>query len=528
MTESKTQVVIVGGGPVGLGLAIDLGQRGIRSLVIEQEQDPTPIPKGQNLTQRTMEHFRAWGVEKEIRSARVLPDDYPIAGLTAYGNLLSGYTHPWHRRHLVREYYLVDNERLPQYETERVLRERATKLENVDLRTGWRAIGIIQDQQGVQVNIESIETGEITQVRADFCAGCDGSHSLVREQAGIELAVQDHDRRMALLLFRSPDLHERLERFPDYSFYNVITPELDGYWRFLGRVDVGEGFFYHAPVPMDATEENYDFNKLLNDTVGAQIAADIYYVGFWDLRFAMARQYRKDRVFVAGDAAHSHPPYGGYGINTGLEDARNLAWKLAAHYDGWAGAGLLDSYSAERQPVFASTAEDFIVNYIDADRDFMRRFNPEKDREEFAHAWSGRTLDAETDIHAFAPNYEGSPIVCGPPGSVSSALGDHSHQARPGHHLSPQPLSGADDIFASLGSGYTLLALDAANDAVERIKKSAADQGVPLKVVCDDLAQGRDNYDAKYVLIRPDEYVAWSGDSPPDDPEVLFERLAGS
>src|SRR5262249_27206931 len=118
--EKQAPVIIVGGGPVGMGLAIELGQRGIRAIVVERYTQPQPIPKGQNLTQRTMEHFWFWDAEQELRAARTIPTDYGIGGMTAYGTLLSGHAHDWMQRELVRPYYFTDNERLPQYATEDV------------------------------------------------------------------------------------------------------------------------------------------------------------------------------------------------------------------------------------------------------------------------------------------------------------------------------------------------------------------------------------------------------------------------
>src|SRR5215207_10811289 len=179
--ETATQVVIVGGGPVGLGLAIDLGQRGIRCVLVERYSSPQPIPKGQNLTQRTLEHFHFWGAEAELRAARTIPRDYGIGGMTSWGTLLSGYRYDWLQRELVRPYYFTENERLPQYATEAVLRHRLSQLENVETIYGWSAVGIEQDTDGAQVTIAERNGGRRRTLRAHYVVGCDGSRSMVRD-----------------------------------------------------------------------------------------------------------------------------------------------------------------------------------------------------------------------------------------------------------------------------------------------------------------------------------------------------------
>ena len=151
-------------------------------------------------------------------------------------------------------------------------------------------------------------------------------------------------RLMVLAVFRSRELHEGLKRFPGRSTYNVLHPDLKGYWQFFGRIDVGEGWFFHAPVPAGTTTDNYDFHGLIQNVAGFEFTGEFDHVGFWDLRVAVADRYQVGRVFIAGDAAHSHPPYGGFGLNNGLEDVVNLGWKLAAKLKGWGSDELLQSY----------------------------------------------------------------------------------------------------------------------------------------------------------------------------------------
>jgi len=525
---SNAQVVIVGGGPVGMGLAIELGQRNVRCVVVERYAQPQPIPKGQNLTQRTLEHFHFWGVEKEVRAARTIPPEYGIGGLTAYGTLLGDYHYDWMQRELVRPFYFTDNERLPQYATEAVLRRRLAELASVETLYGWSAEEVSQDEDGATVAIAERDGSGRRTLRADYVVGCDGSRSVTRAQAGITQSLSDHDRLMVLLVFRSRELHRLLERYPGKSFYSVLHPQLEGYWKFFGRVDLGSTWFFHAPVPPGTTKDNFDFRRHLHDAAGAEFDVEFQHIGFWELRFAIADAYRRGRIFIAGDAAHSHPPYGGYGVNTGLEDARNLGWKLAATLQAWAGEGLLDSYDEERRPVFQSTARDFIEKAIEADRQFLAAFNPERDRAAFEREWGLRKSGARSEVNAFEPNYEGSPIVWGSPGARCSAVGSHAFAARAGHHLAPQPLSSGRNVFEELGDGFTLLALDG-DDTVCRTFATAAEKiHLPLKLIRDHRTGGRERYDATYVLIRPDQFVAWAADGAPADATEILRKAIGA
>lgn len=553
--SERYQVIVLGGGPVGLGLAVDLGQRGISCALVERHTAPVRIPKGQNLTNRTLEHFYFWNCVEELRAARVMPPGYPIGGLTAYGSLMSPY---WHRPDngggrgrgsAVQEFFFQKNERLPQYHTEAVLRERLQALPSVTTLYGWNADSVDQKEDGVRLTISPLGEGgeafyswsadtaqqtnrepgslESRVLEAEYLVGCDGGRSLVRESMAIDRAGRNFDQRMVLAVFRSPELHEALKRFPDCTTYRVMKPELKGYWQFFGRIDVGESFFFHAPVPKDARLDNYDFNALIQDAAGFPFAAEFDHVGFWDLRVMVASQYSKGRAFIAGDAAHQHPPYGGFGLNTGVEDAANLGWKLAARLQGWGGDGLLASYGEERRPIFVETGEAMIAGGIEQDRVWLERYSPDKDREEFEKAWDevgkgrGNAL-----MRSYEPHYEGSSVVMGPPDGVCSIHGTYAHAAHAGHHLSPRLLSSGRNVYEELGPEFTLLALDA-GEAAAQIEAAAQGQGLPLKVIRDSYEGGREAYEARLVLVRPDQYVAWAGDEAPQDIDAVLRTVTG-
>jgi 2-polyprenyl-6-methoxyphenol hydroxylase-like FAD-dependent oxidoreductase len=524
--EKRYQVVIVGGGPVGVALAVELGLRGVSCALVESRTGLSQIPKGQNLTQRTLEHFYFWGVVDEIRAARLMPPGYPIGEVTAYGSLMSDYWHAPQGRELVRPYYFQDNERLPQYCVEEVLRRKMATLQSVEDRFGWTATTVEQDDSGVRVAIVEEGGPGRAVLEADYLVGCDGGHSLVRSQVGIERGGTDFDQAMVLVVFRSRELHEGLKRFPGRSTYRVMRPELRGYWQFFGRIDIGEGFFFHAPAPAGAAKNGFDYRGLMHEAAGFRFECELDHVGFWDLRVAVAEQYQVGRVFIAGDAAHSHPPYGGFGLNNGLEDAANLGWKLAAVLQGWGGAALLPSYSEERRPIFKEVGEDFIAKRIARDADFLARYDPGRNREEFEQAWKAQT-DATSRVQTYEPNYEGSPIVAGPPGGRSSAHGTHMFKARAGHHLAPQPLSTGRNVFEELGMGCTLIALDADQGVLREFERESRALAVPLKVISDSCRGELARYESRLILVRPDQYVVWSGDAPPGGARALLEKAFG-
>jgi hypothetical protein len=399
-------------------------------------------------------------------------------------------------------------------------------LPGVEARFGWTADKVEQDANAARVTIT--KDGQSETIEADYVVGCDGGHSIVREQIGIPRSGHDFDQLMALIVFRSRELHDELgKRFPPKSIYRAMHPDLKGYWKFFGRIDVGEGFFFHAPVPKGSTRESFDFQGLLEEATGFPFKAEFDHLGFWDMRVAVAEKYQVGRVFIAGDAAHSHPPYGGFGLNNGLEDAVNLGWKLSAKLDGWGGDVLLQSYSDERRPIFKEVAEDFIAARIRNDGAFLAKHNPADGEAEFAAAWKTQESDVGNRAQVYEPSYEGSPVVIGPPGGKSTAHGKHVFKARSGHHLVPQKLSSGRDVFEELGRGFTLFAFDVADADVQAFEKAAASLKVPLKIVRDTYADGRMKYETRMILVRPDQFIVWIGDKAPADANAIMRKVVG-
>lgn len=519
------QVVVVGGGPVGVGLAVELGLRGVSCAVIERRDRLSSIPKGQGLQQRTMEHFYFWGIEKELRAARTMTHGHPIGNIAAYWDLMSDVWVAPPGREVVSSYYFQANERLPQYKTEEVLRRRMADFPNVENYFGWLATDLDVDEDRARVTVERNDVREV--LEAEYVVGCDGGHSMVRELADIERSGSNFDEVMALVVFRSKEFHRALERFPPRSTYRVVHPDLKGYWQFFGRIDVGEGFFFHAPVPRGMDMEDVDVASLLYAAAGLEFPFEVDHFGLWDLRVQVSETYRAGRAFIAGDAAHTHPPYGGFGLNNGLEDAVNLGWKLEAVLDGWGGDALLDSYSLERQPVFHDIGEKIIAAGIRHERNFLEQHSPRSDGARFKDLFTSHASGTFDTIRSYEPHYDGSPVVCGPPGGATSAIGEHRFAAAAGHHLAPQPLSWGRNVYEELGPGFTLLAFGADDSEVVGFEKAAAELRVPLETVRDSFADERSAYAARMILVRPDQFIAWTGDQAPSDVEAVLTRVVG-
>jgi 2-polyprenyl-6-methoxyphenol hydroxylase-like FAD-dependent oxidoreductase len=527
--SKRSQVIIVGAGPVGVGLAVELGLRGISCALVERRVGMHKIPRGQNLTQRTLERFYFWGCVDELRAQRILPPEVPAAGVTAYKSLMNDHWHIFAGREAVGEYYFQKNDRMPQYLLEGVLRRRMESIPLVEAHFGRTARSVEQNEAGVRVTIEN-EAGDGKQVvlEGDYVVGCDGGNSIVREQSGIKRDGADFDQVMLLAVFRSRELSEGLnKRYPLLSTYRVLHPDLNGYWQFFGRIDKDEGWFFHSPVPKDTTRENFDFAALIHKVAGFEFAIEFDHVGFWDLRVAVANEYRAGRIFIAGDAAHSHPPYGGFGLNNGLEDVANLGWKLAARLHGWGGEALLRSYDEERRPVFKQIGDEFIAARIAWEGEMINRYDPVREPEAFKENWQKLKTESGPIVLNYEPNYEASPILFGPPGGVTRARGDYMFKARAGHHLAPRTLSSDRDVFEELGAGFALLAFGVEDSATAAFESSARARGIPLKIVRDTFAGGREAYEARLVLIRPDQYVVWTGDKAPADADAIMQKVAG-
>src|SRR5579864_2850469 len=359
----RTKVAIVGGGPSGLILAIELGRRGVPCVLLEEDPGPPTLPKANATTSRTMEHYRRLGFAAEIR-ALGLPEDYPqdIAYFTRYaGHELARLKGP-SRREALAAREGVDARwptpeplhRVQQMYIEAVLKRQAEKWPAADVRFGWRARRVGARADGVSIEAEQLATGKVELIEADYAVGCDGPRSLVREALGVRYEGSSREERdfmggkMLAVYIRAPAFYEAVRAPRAWQYWAINR----GQRALMNAIDGKDLWVLHVQLPRGGeTPTDYARESLLRAT-GREFHLEILGIAEWTAGYTLvAERFGAGRAFIAGDAAHLFTPTGGQGYNTSVDDVSNLGWKLAAACQGWGGDALLASYEAERKPV---------------------------------------------------------------------------------------------------------------------------------------------------------------------------------
>jgi 2-polyprenyl-6-methoxyphenol hydroxylase-like FAD-dependent oxidoreductase len=544
--RSRTKVVIVGGGPSGLILAIELGRRGVRCVLLEEDPTSPTLPKANATTSRTMEHYRRLGFAAEIR-ALGLPEDYPqdIAYFTRYAQHELARFHGRSRREALDAREATDSRwptpeplhRVQQMYIEAVLKEQAERWPVADVRFGWRARRLEARADGVAVEAEELATGKLERIEADCAVGCDGPRSLVRETLGIRyegLAREERDfmgGRMLAVHIRSP------------AFYEVVrAPRAWQYWavnreqRALMNAIDGKGLWVlHVQLPRDGqAPADYARESLIRAT-GREFQFEILGVAEWTAGYTLvAERFGSDRVLIAGDAAHLFTPTGGQGYNTSVDDVANLGWKLAAVCEGWGGPRLLVSYETERKPIahrntrFARAMAESIGKI-----DLPANLEDAGEAGEAVRSALGERLYrhavTEFDIPGIhlGVSYAGSPIVI--PDGAPWPRDDWHHytaNATPGARAPHIWLEDGVSIFDRFGRDFTLLRFRSGVD-VSAFESAARKRAVPLVVL--DVANNEAHalYACDLALVRPDHHIAWRGNRLPEDIGQLLARVTG-
>lgn len=537
-------VLIVGAGPVGLTLAIDLAWRGIDVTVIEMRAAAEPPePKCNHVAARTMEIFRRLGLAEKVRNSG-LPADYPhdISYRTTFtGQELTRIPIPCRRDRFTRKDGPDCNwptaeppHRINQIFLEPILFEHAVAQKRIRIINRTAVEDVRIRDTSADVMLRDLETGSKKSMRCRYLIGCDGARSVVRKAIGAEFAGDAIVQRVQSTYIRAPDLIDRQLHACAWGT-GAINPRrsgmvyaIDGLERWLvhNYMKAGEGDF-------DSVDRDACIRTILG--VDADFKYEVISKEDWFGRRLIASKFRDRCAFIAGDAAHIWVPYAGYGMNAGIADATNLSWMLAAHLNGWAPDSILDAYEAERWPI-TSQVSRFAMSHAEAE---IRRRGAVPETIEDASAEGSRarqeigrlTYDINVQQYAcaglnFGSYYDRSPIIAydgaEPP---IYTMNSYTPSTVPGCRTPHLWRADGASLYDAMGPEFTLLRFDPAADAGPLLR-AAGERRVPLELL-DFAAPAEVAREGALVLSRPDQHVAWRGHRAPADPLALIDCIRG-
>jgi len=530
-------VLVAGAGPTGLTLAYELGRRGLSTALIERRPEPQFLPKMERCNARTMEIFRRLGLAEEIRAAG-LPSHAPMdvfivtrldeppllhlpypsvdaakAGIAAAPN--DG-TEP------AEPYQLVS-----QYTLEPLLKAHVDKMAAVDVRFGHEVVEFAEDADGVTLRAEA--GGETVSMRGKYLVGCDGGASVVRKGLGIRLRGEGNLLSLSQALFRCDALADMIPigAGPGLGRHYHVA---DDKATFLIMQDSMRHWTLHSVVE-DPDEMKARFEAI----VARPVDYEMLYCGGWRQNLLLADRYGKGRVLLAGDAVHLVIPTGGLGMNTGVGDAVDLAWKLWGTLRGWGGPGLLDSYEVERR--FVGDRNVGASRYASTGRRKWRRLGgPDIFRHDAAGEAARAQLAAIADVEQRKTNemigaelgyrYMDSPVIWDEPGGPEHLFRTYQPTTWPGARLPHLRRPDGGALQDAVPDAYVLLATSGSVDAAPLAHAFAA-LGAPFEALTLDIPEARAVYERELILVRPDLHVVWRGNALPDDPDHLARVATG-
>ena len=534
----QTDVLVVGAGPVGLTLAIDLGRRGVRCTLVEQKPAPEFLPKMERCNARTMEIFRRMGLAARIRAAG-LPADVPmdvfvILAMNEPPLLRLPYPSVSEARAQIAacndgSMPLEPYQLISQYTLEPLLKAEAEAMPSVAVRYGWTFESLSQDADAALASVREAD-GAPREIRARYIVGCDGGGSAVRKQLGIQLRGEGNLLRLHQALYHCPSLFDRIP-IGDGPGRGRHYHVADGQATFLIMQDSTRHWTLHAVV-----ERPEDMAAQFERTVGVPVDYQMLYVGAWKQNLLLADRYGAGRVFLAGDAAHLVIPTGGLGMNTGVGDAIDLSWKLHATLRGWGGPSLLPSYEVERRQVgdrnvgasrYASLGRR---KWRGQYRPDIRDATPEGQATRDALAATANVEQRKTNEMIGAElgyRYVGSPIVVDEPGGPEHLFREYMPTTWPGARLPHVWLDDRTALHDRIGDGYTLLRLGRTKTDTSCLERAMRETDAPFGVLTIDDRAPRDVYGYDLIMVRPDLHVVWRGQKAPDDPQALAAMVTG-
>ncbi len=536
MRPADTEVLVVGAGPVGLVLAIALGQRGVRCTLIERKQAPQFLPKMERCNARTMEIFRRMGLADKVRAAGlradVPMDVFIVLALNRPPLLQLPFPSVADAKRAIDactdgSMPLEPYQLISQYTLEPLLTSVAETLPRVTVRYGCELLSFEQDDSGVTARVSA--DSRVSEVRAAYLVGCDGGASAVREQLGIALAGESL-MKFRQALYRCDELFDRIP-IGDGPGHGRHYHVADDRATFLIMQDSTRHWTLHAVV-----ERDEDMARQFEKTVGVPVKYEMLYVGKWQQNLRLAESYGKGRVFLAGDAVHLVIPTGGLGMNSGVGDAIDLAWKLAGTLRGWGGPKLLASYEVERRQVGEHNVA--ASRYASLGRRKWRgEYRPEIFDDTAAARAARDNLARVADVEQRKSNemigaelgyrYVGSPIIREEPGGPEHEFRKYVPTTWPGARLPHVWLEGHVAMQDRVGRGFTLLRLGGTGEDTSALERSLKARSAPLEIL--DIADpvARDIYGFDLILLRPDLHIVWRGNHAPVAPQQLAALATG-
>ena len=533
--QQITDVVIVGAGPAGLSMAIELGRLGIRCLVVEQNDRVGYSPRAKTTNVRTREHLRRWGIADNLRRASRLPLDYPsdIVFATRLNGLqlakIENAFCCWHERN---DLYSESAQWIPQYVLEEVLRAHAVTLPSVEVRFDCTFLNAEQDADGVTASLRNLKTGLEQTVRGTYMVGADGSRSMVRQCIGAIMEGSRGSTKNYNVQFRAPELAalNPQSRAIQYWMINSDSPSL------IGPLD-GVDLWYFIATKIDANPEDIDPKKLIRKATNLDFEMEILGTAPWVAHSLVADKYSAGRIFLVGDACHLHPPFGGYGMNMGIADGVDLGWKMGAVLQGWAGPGLLATYQQERGPVHKAVIEEANANYSALGNQLSvpgieepGSLGDAARREAGEIIFATKLREFKTLGMVLGYCYEDSAVIVH---DGTRAPAQHPMIYRPSAHpgcVAPHLwLKDGSSLYDHFGTGFTLLVTRSGlPDDLQRCQQIANQLKIPVKVIHPDESRLHHRYEANFALIRPDQHVAWRGNEIPEDFASLLNHVSGA
>jgi len=541
-----TNVLVVGAGPVGLTLAMDLASRGVDVTMVETRRaGEPPNVKCNQVSARSMEVFRRLGIAGKIR-ATGLPAEYRndvSCCVSATGAELSRIKLPSRAGRLRGE----DGDdgawptpepthRINQLFLEPLLFAHAAAQPRIRILNRTQFESFSQDAQGVTALVRNLDSGERTSIRSGYLVGCDGARSTVRRGIGAELAGIAQYQRVQSTWFRAPQLLSLLPGEPAWM-YLAFNPRRCGTMMAIDGKETWliHNFLYNDEPDYDSIDRDWAIRQILG--VGPEFDFEIISKEDWTGRRLVADRFQNGRVFIAGDAAHLWIPHAGYGMNAGIADAANLAWKLAAVLNGWAAPALLDAYQAERQPI-TDQVSHFAFNMAKEVSQQRREITADIERHDAVGDATRAAIGKEAyDLYVqqqccaglnFGYFYADSPIIAyDGHAHPAYSMGRFTSSSVPGCRAPHVWLRDGRSLYDALGDGYGVIRFSSAV-AVSGLVAAAERRGVPLSVLDIDDAEASELYGRRLVLVRPDRHVAWRGDEEPAAATDLIDLVRGA